>query len=708
FTTGLKVSLVSGRDVIASASTRLSQAAPGDLIYGVIAASPSAFNILSQVDPVGGQGYVADLTVADLPPIAQAWKSLDVLVISDSDTGVLTPEQRQAVAGWVTGGGRLIVAGGPGWQKTTAGIANLLPLHVTGTLTISSLDDLVTYTRGSDRIDGSAIVAVGGPVVGSSVALAASQGGTPLIVTRNAGFGQVAFLAFDPALAPLRNWDGAEGLYRNLLSAARPRPGWAGGFRNWYSASEALNAIPGLELPNALQLCGFMAIYVLIVGPANFLVLHRLKRRELAWVTIPAVIAVFSGLAYLGGYQLRGTQATLHRLAVVQVSPDSDRAQVDMLVGLFSPRRTEYDLEIGGESLTRPLPSDNNGSVNAGGATLEQEGVTRVNNLRAEIGAVESFVAQGQISAPRFDAALTLNVQGNLATLDGKVTNQSNLKLTDAVLLAPGVVQRLGDVAPGQVVVVNMSFSGRAVPAAQGNQTLVLPAGSAANPAGGSTSYYNGYDTTIDDVLGSTTYYGDRKLYRKYSLLSALIDQYSGAGRGSGVFLVGWTEAAPLRAEILNRAFRPVDATVYIVELHPQVVVSAGKVLIPPGLMSWSVIDPGQQGSVTPYDIYAYQGHFSIRFAPSQPIDFKRVNSLTLHLAAYGATGTATGLELDLWDYRKGEWIEQQKLTWGNITIAEPERFVGPNGEIQVQVGNPSSLNSISIEAVDFTLVVDR
>jgi hypothetical protein len=709
---GLKVSLVNDGDVLATTTARLAQAGPGDLVYGIMASSPSAFNSLQQVDPVSGQGFIAEITPDDLPPVAQAWKALDVLVVSDVDTGSLSAEQRLALAGWVAGGGRLFVAGGPGWQKTTAGLGDLLPARISGVRTLDSLAALYGYTHTLEGLDGSAIVAVAEPAPGASVALAAGDPErTPLVITKKAGFGLMVFLAFDPALAPLRRWDGSEGIYRNLLSATTARPGWSGGFRNWYSASEALNAIPGLELPNAIQLCGFLAVYVVAVGPVNFLVLHRLKRRELAWLTIPAIIVVFSGLAYLGGYRLRGTQATLHRLSVVQVWPSSDRAQVDMLIGLFSPRRTEYDLEIGGESLARPLPADSyGGTTSAAEATLEQEGVTRIHDLRVEIGGVEAFVAQGHVTAPPIHSTLTLSVQGNSASLDGRIENDSDLTFTDTVLLAPGGVQRFGDFAPGQVLHVNMPLaSGRAAPAAQGNAAIVLPAGAATatlpNP---SYNYYSGYDTTIDDILGSTYYYDDRKLYRKYSLLSALIDQYSGAGRGSGVYLVGWTAQAPLQAEITDTAFTPVDATAYIVELRPEVIVSGGRISIPPGLMSWTILDPGQQGTVTPYDLYVYQGHFSMRFTPSQALDFRQVASLDLHLSAYGQTGPISGLEVALWDFVEGEWIEQTGLQWGDNHIPEPARLVGSNGEIQVRVSNPSSVSSISIEAVDFTLVVER
>ena len=62
-----------------------------------------------------------------------------------------------------------------------------------------------------------------------------------------------------------------------------------------------------------------------------------------------------------------------------------------------------------------------------------------------------------------------------------------------------------------------------------------------------------------------------------------MIDQYSGTGRGSGVYLIGWTDQAPLPSADHRHAFNPVDATAYIVEVQPEVVVSTGKSPSRPG-----------------------------------------------------------------------------------------------------------------------------
>lgn len=708
YLTQLKVEMYSGTSKLATANARVSQAGATDLLYGVVAGSPSAFNALADVDPVAGAGLLAQLDLSDVPEHAQALKPLDVLVFSDVDTGQLSEAQRLALKSWVSGGGRLIVAGGPGWQKTAAGLDDLLPVQINGTQTLQSFDVLNAYAGGAESLAGPSPVAVGTVRDGSAALL--TQDAVTLLAARRMGYGEVDFLAFDPSVAPFNGWTGASGLYRKLFSAQQERPSWAGGFSEWYQASEAVYAIPGLNLPSALQLCGFLGLYVVAIGPINYFVLRRFKRREMAWLTIPALVLAFSGLAYLLGYRLRGSVPILHRLAVVQVWPDSDVAQVDGLVGVFSPRRDEYEVAFGSEYLVRPLPSSYT-SFDTGlfSGQLEQGDGTTVKDLRVEVGGITAFVAQGQMPAPRFEADLKLDISGTNARLIGTITNASQMTLHDPVLLGPGAVLRLNDFAPGDTQSVMLSLSAsRATPAQPSGSTPVLSASVPPISPGPVRPYYGAYDTTVDDVLGTSNYYDDKESYRKYSLLRAAVNPYGGVGgRGSGVFLAGWGDSSPIAVKLEGDGFTTNDTTAYLIALRPQVELGASRLELPPGLFNWSVVDAGQQGSPTPYDMYVYQGSYALEFTPIQPLAYQSVESLTLHFTGYGAQGR-TNLAASLWDYTQSSWVAIPDLQWGDTPIQNPERFVGPGGEIQLRVENQGTGSSVSVEASDFTLAVGR
>jgi hypothetical protein len=418
---------------------------------------------------------------------------------------------------------------------------------------------------------------------------------------------------------------------------------------------------------------------------------------------VPALVVVFSAGAYFTGYQVRGGQASLHRLAVVQVWPNADEAQVDGLVGVFSPRRTAYDVVFGPGFLARPMPLDT-GSPGGNSFTVQQSDGTLIPAVRLEVGAVEPFVVQGRVPAPAIDSSLTLDINSSQVTLQGQISNHSQMALKDTVLLAPGGVQRLGDLAPGGVANISLPLTASHASLAAADDVLPAQAATATQATTAPTTP-NNYDSTIDDILGNTYYYNDREQFRRYSLLSSVIDTYAGNVRGSGVYLVGWSNQSPVAVSLANKSFQTVDSSLYLISLQPKVNLSTGTLAIPPGLMNWLSLDPSPSVSPTPYDLYLYANTgITLRFVPAQVLPHDKVQGLVMHLLSYGLTGTAP-VNLDLWDYALNDWARQPPGKWGDISVPNPDHYVGPAGEIQVRAFNPTG-QQVSLERLDFTLLV--
>ena len=223
--------------------------------------------------------------------------------------------------------------------------------------------------------------------------------------------------------------------------------------------------------------------------------------------------------------------------------------------------------------------------------------------------------------------------------------------------------------------------------------------------------FSGGYDTAIAVILGASgaafSYYGDRAVYRRFSLLQWLLGPYDGGARGSGVFLVGWVQQSPLDVAILDRPFETADETLYIVSLRPRTAASGGAISIPPGLMTWELLDPGSGSGDGPYDVYLYEGAYALRFQPQSNFRGGAVPGLTLHLDSYGATGR-TPLIVSLRDQQRGTWVTLPGLEWGDTSVQSPQRFVAADGRIDVRVENPDTAGRVSIERLDFTLTLER
>ncbi len=144
------VSVLDGNKVLAKENININCTSDETTLFGVVTDNPSNFAMLNNVRPLTGFTRTAQLNISDLPDQAQGWGMLDALVISNVDTGTLSPEQKKSLKLWVANGGKLFVTGGIQWQNTTAGLNDLLPIKLASTQNMTGLSALSAYAMDSD------------------------------------------------------------------------------------------------------------------------------------------------------------------------------------------------------------------------------------------------------------------------------------------------------------------------------------------------------------------------------------------------------------------------------------------------------------------------------------------------------------------------------------------------------------------------------
>lgn len=679
---------------LAEAELPLACAGEGDRIYALLTENLASLNLLADLDPANGKAFSAQLGPADLPDRSQALAALDALIIAGVDTSQLSPARLQALSEWVAAGGVLVVAGGTDWQKTVAGLGGLVPFQPSGVQTLDSPDASSsqpgTFANPADLPTGT-LITTGQPVAGAEVL--ASQGEIPLAVRNTFGRGEVIFLAFDPTVQTVQAWSGLAGFFRSILVEPPQASSQNYSFLDWAQAGEAASLLAGLRLPSAGWLVAFLGVYVAAVGPLNFWLLRRSKRRELAWVTIPLLVMLFSGLTFVVGRGLRGDRPVLNRLAVVQAWPGTSQAQVDGLIGIYSPSRAAYRLVVSPPFLAHAIPP---GSMPSPGNLLTflqtETGSTEVPDLRTDIGEVRSLALEGSIPSPGFSSDLTLHVGPDGTNLQGLLTLPIETELQDAVLMAPGKSQRLGAVEAGETREIDFSLDL--------NTPAVASPSSSPKPVPG-----NG-NQTVFDLLGSQDYFSDPEIRQRYLLLSAFFGQGQETGNRRAPFtLAGWSEISPLAASL---AGEPVtrDRTLYLFALDPKVAIDPGKITLPPGLFHWTVLEPGTFGGASPYNSIVPPEGFSLSYYPAVQLTYKSVAGLTLRLKGFGAAGKS-GINVSLWDFIAGSWALFPDLDWGDTPVVSPGRFVGPGGEVRLRLDSSSQISPVQIESADFILEVE-
>ena len=449
-----------GRDVevrLVDGSNRLGTVRAGftirdgtQLVVGIVAERPQG--IVAGLDLLPNQNQVApavlQLTPGDLPSRVEAWGPIDRLIWQDVDSNLLEPDQIAALRGWIAGGGRLILAGGSAGPATLSNFPDtILPYRPTGSTDVApgSLGGLLGELPGT----ATDVLALSGELTAGRAL--ATVGDRAVAAERAYGNGVVTLIGFDPSTPWIVDSKGAQGLWRNLLPARA-----AGGLAivDDNQLVSAVSQLPALALPPIGGLLGLLGAYILLIGPINYLVLRRLDRREWAWVTMPVLIVVFAVGAYGFGAALRGSNLIVNEIAIVRGAPGATDGVAQVYLGLFSPSRGTYQVQVpGGALLSAPISGDWFGGETSG-ASLDvlQGDPARVRDLAVGFGSLRAIRAETAVEVPL--------VESDLQLIDGRITgtirNASDQPLERAAVVLGSTAKVISDLAPGQSASVDI------------------------------------------------------------------------------------------------------------------------------------------------------------------------------------------------------------------------------------------------------------
>ncbi|HMA34407.1 MAG TPA: hypothetical protein VKY74_07970 [Chloroflexia bacterium] len=678
----LTVRLLRGSTIVLEQKTPINPLADAFLL-GVVSDSPDLLNFLSGTTlgrgPTPGQATVAHLQPADLPGSAAALGGLDALVFAGSDTGQLSTDQRQALAGWAVRGGTMVVAGGPSGPTTAAGLTDLLPVDMGGAQSIASLDDLGRYAGAAPPATGVLVSAMHlRPETGAHSL--ATAGGIPLLVRRPLGAGEVFALGLDPAAAPLKSWDHAPAFWKQLFADHQTSRGagtslQAGGPSytpgSYYISQLSPFDIPALQLPGVGLVGGFLFLYVLVVGPINYLLLRRGRRQDLAWLTIPAIILGFAGLAYVIGYSSKGDQLRLTTVSIVRAYAGAPVAAIESFAGIFSPTRQAYELQIAEDSQI----SEVNGrgglqAAQAGGpGTIYQGKPSGIAGLQIDTWSLRGFLAETTVpySAPY---AAQLRLDGGM--ISGQVSNRGSVTLQDVAVVFANDTQIVGTLAPGQTVAVRFPETGTGAQ----DLEILLP------------QLVSGLQ--LHSYPQSSTA-ADRARQRRAAALSTVLEEDQSVATGLDAVIVGW--GAPLPVQIALPGQSPVRDDLVLVTEQIAVDTPSGRILVRLAQIPRTIISGYPNTFPTGYNQpTSIMLNGDVTFQYQLPKDVQ-IDRLTLSYAQ-GSQYRNSRLHFAIFNWSTGNWDEVRDssgtavgsaLTYtGNI--AGPAAYIDKEGQVRLRV----------------------
>jgi hypothetical protein len=695
----MKVQLISGDKVVVETKVTTAIHDQTQTVVGVVSENPA--RIVGQLSLLPGTNgtaaAVVPLTPADLPERIQAWAPLDRLVWQDVDASALTPAQVACLREWIAGGGRLVVVGGTsGADSLSAFPDDLLPYRPTAVLDIDpavlrpilgGLPDKTTALTAyaGDRGAGRVLATSGDRVIAADVRV---------------GNGSVTLLGFDPTtpwIAEGDTWDTP--LWRSLLPART-----AGGtsLADDSGIVSAVMNLPSLALPPIGGLFVLLLGYIVLVGPVTYLVLRRLDRREWAWVTAPALIAVFTAGSFGIGGLLRGSDVIVNEVGIVSGAPGTTAATIQSYLGIFSPNRATYQVRVSGDALlSSPINGDIFGTGAPSNLDVLQGDPSRLRDLAVGIGSIRTIRASASATGP--------DVIGSLALVDGRlrgtVTNRSSTMLESAAIVIGMSATRIGDLAPGASAKVDFAVG--------------------ANPFNGSP--------ISDTVFGPQNWDGSslseaqlRQQVRRQVIDQITIDPMTGtptAIPADTATLLAWSTDPVVPMEIEGQKVRRManilteiplpytisGKTVFANDLlRSSILEAAGNFItkdpysinIGPGMARIAFQPVPFQGTFTPTRVVVsltFGGDFSVPAGVAKPLTEKT----RCQPGAAGCIVPQDGLpDIEVLDVRTGVWVQFAHLAQNTpYELADAARWIDPaSGELQVRFVNERQ-DQISFQA---------
>ncbi len=392
--------------------------------------------------PLTGNAQVVSVLPADLPDRPVGYSGVDAFLLrGDAPLDALSEAQADALKDWVAGGGYLVVicTGADPGPFASPFFQGLLPASVR------------TTGKGTLALTLKPLPGVRTPVSG--------------LICGPYGAGQVAMTTLDLAAKPPPPpfWAAALPVPHTLLHAAAAHDQALAqsyyGYNNTDSGllSAAVLRGPSLDAPGTWVIALFLLAYLIVLIPVNYLVLKRLDRRELAWATIPALVIVFAVGTFAVGYAAKGGSVFVNRAAIVETAAGQTSAGVRGALGLFSPRRTSYDLTLTGTGLSAALPFVLPNRFGSGG-DAQPSGQTRLVQTPGGASLLDAAVNMWAMRAFEFQSSTDLGGTVDVSTSGNSlvVTNHTPHTLTNCQVIRAGTSYPAGTLAAGGTAQVSL------------------------------------------------------------------------------------------------------------------------------------------------------------------------------------------------------------------------------------------------------------
>lgn len=374
-----------------------------------------------------------------IPNSVDLLSGLSAVVITVPTLASLTKSQQSALHTWVELGGLLVVSGVgrslSAWPR--------MPLSE-GTSRMVSAQPLAEFASETSIARGVEVSAAG---ISGSATLWAGTNQTPLLASESVGRGQIWQTAFSPMDPSLLGWGGDAQMWTSIFNDGTNVG--TSGIPSLFTTSGALSltsvgdALAPLRVPS-LSLFGIVfAAYILVAGPATFLLLRRWRKQTWAWAALPLLSGVTTVGIYVFGGSERPDGLLVNGVGVMDLT-GTGSALSYAAEAVMSPSAANLHFRAPKGNLVMPMSVDDqpltDSIVNFG-----DQSVTTFKNVPRWHPRYLFTVG-----TERSVGTLGANLSETYGILFGNVVNRTPYTLDDVAVVWGGTIVHLGTMKPGQ------------------------------------------------------------------------------------------------------------------------------------------------------------------------------------------------------------------------------------------------------------------
>lgn len=292
----------------------------------------------------------------DLPTVG--WEAIDLIVLP-ADAKV-SDSYSKLLETWVQRGGRLVVTFGDNVASfQSSPLKSWLPIVPTGQGEVRNLSGLNAVVPGSEQLRLLTTLPAAELDEEQGQVLASGLSG-PLLMRSAFGRGQVTVLSVSLDKRPLSNWEEQSQADFAMILANLNRPWEASQEEQGDSAlnpsgvsdlqTQLLNTLDSFDSvhrSNHWQVLGWIGLFIAIIGPLDYLLVHRLLRRpQFSWFSLPIWITVASTLAIQFGDAQNAHPLQGRQVSITDLDLGSNEVSAKAWLNYYSPGTKRYHVEV--------------------------------------------------------------------------------------------------------------------------------------------------------------------------------------------------------------------------------------------------------------------------------------------------------------------------------------------------------------------------